>query len=199
MNFTTFFVLLSFVTATTITPGPNSVMIMASGVNFGFRRTTPHIAGVAMGVTLVLFLVGFGLSKILDEVPLLRSALMVLSTVYLLYLAWKIANAAPPKEQAGKARPLTFLQAVAFQWVNPKVWALGLSAATIYIPQHSLSLSLIVALTFGGVGIASNSFWARSGTVVRKYLSSHTHLRVFNIAMALLLVASLIPTFVQSD
>lgn len=197
MDVTTFFALAGFVTATTLSPGPNSVMIMASGVNFGFSRTIPHILGVATGVTSVITLVGFGLAQLLEEVPFLRSGLLVLSTAYLLYLAWKIANVAPPKEGLPKGAPLSFSQAATFQCVNSKVWALGLSAATFYVPHQSILLAVIVALTFGIVGLISNSMWAWSGTVLRKWLSHRRYLRVFNITMAILLVSSLYSVFMQ--
>ena len=117
------------------------------------------------------------------------------SAAYLLYLAWKIANAAPVSEADGAGTPFTFLQAVGFQWVNPKVWALGMAAVAIFAPQYIVSNVIIVALAFAVVGLVSNTSWAWFGTVIRRFLSNRKRLRVFNLCAALALVASLIPAF----
>lgn len=187
--------LLVFVTASTITPGPNSIMIMTSGVNFGLRKTIPHILGVAVGITIVITLAGIGLGTVLDLLPWLRVVMLFASAAYLLYLAWKIANAAPASETEGAGTPLTFLQALGFQWVNPKVWALGMAAVAIFAPQYTVSSVVVVALSFAGVGLVSNTSWAWVGTVIRRFLSSGRRLRVFNVCAALTLVASLVPAF----
>jgi threonine/homoserine/homoserine lactone efflux protein len=187
--------LLAFVTASTITPGPNSIMIMASGVNFGFARTIPHVLGVAVGITTVITLAGIGLGAILGLVPQLRFAMLVASATYLLYLAWKIANAAPAGGSMSVGTPFTFIQALGFQWVNPKVWALGMAAVAIYAPQNTTSSILLVALSFALVGLVSNTAWAWFGTVIRRFLSTGRRLRVFNVIAALSLVASLLPAF----
>jgi threonine/homoserine/homoserine lactone efflux protein len=187
--------LLVFVTASTITPGPNSIMIMASGVNFGFRKTVPHILGVAVGITIVITLAGIGLGAILDLLLWLSVGMLFTSAAYLLYLAWKIAKAAPVSETDGTGTPFTFLQAMGFQWVNPKVWAVGMAAVAIFAPQYIVSNVIIVALAFAVVGLVSNTSWAWFGTVIRRFLSSRERLRVFNLCAALALVASLIPAF----
>jgi threonine/homoserine/homoserine lactone efflux protein len=195
MDFSVLGPLLAFVTASTITPGPNSIMIMASGVNFGFRRTLPHIFGVAVGITIVITLAGIGLGAVLDLVPELRQAMLVASAAYLLYLAWKIANAAPASEADSAGTPLTFFQALGFQWVNPKVWALGMAAVAIFAPQYIPANVIIVALAFALVGLVSNSSWAWFGTIISHFLSTGKRLRVFNVCAALTLVASLVPAF----
>lgn len=168
---------------------------MASGVNFGFRQTVPHILGVAVGITIVITLAGFGLGAVLDLLPWLRLVMLFASAAYLLYLAWKIANAAPVSNTDGTGTPLTFLQAPGFQWVNPKVWALGMAAVAIFAPKFVVSNVIIVALTFAIVGLASNTSWAWFGTVIRRFLSNRRRLRAFNMCAALALVASLIPAF----
>lgn len=187
--------LLAFVTAATVTPGPNSIMIMASGVNFGFRKTLPHILGVAVGITIVITLAGIGLGVILELVPKLRFVMLVASTIYLLYLVWKIANAAPATTNDSTRTPLTFFQAIGFQWVNPKVWALGMAAVAIFAPQYQAVNIFAVALAFAIVGIASNTTWAWFGTVVRRFLLNGKHLRTFNLLAATTLIASAIPAF----
>lgn len=193
MDVSTFFAFVSFVMATTITPGPNSIMIMASGANFGFSRTMPHLLGVTVGAFVVITLVGVGLTNLLGVIPFLHTGLLTLSSLYLLYLAWKIANALPPKEGSQLGRPFNFLQAAAFQWVNPKVWGLGLTAITLYAPEKSLTSVTLIAFTFCAVSLASNLLWAWSGMAMRNWLSDGNRLRIFNITMAALLVASLYP------
>ncbi len=182
-----------FAVAATITPGPNNIMLMASGANYGFRRTVPHLLGITVGVSVLIILAGLGLMAALDTTPALHTALMAASIIYLLYLAWKIANAGVPQNSAANGRPFTFLQAAAFQWVNPKVWATGLSAITLYAPDTSFSSITLVAGILAAAGLSSNSLWAWIGTFVSSWLSTGTRLRVFNISMALLLIASLYP------
>lgn len=193
MDMATFFAVTAFVTATTITPGPNSIMIMASGVNFGFRRTSPHVLGVAAGVMMVIALAGLGLGRLFIIFPLLHGVLLLLSAGYLLYLAWKIANAVPPGSAVPSGQPLTFFQAAAFQWVNPKVWALGVTAVAFYVPEASPHWVLAVAVIFAVIGLASNSLWAWPGTLLRNWLSGSSRLRNYNRVSALLLIASLYP------
>ncbi|RVV97590.1 LysE family translocator [Mesobaculum littorinae] len=185
--------LLGFAFAATVTPGPNNLMLMASGANFGFRRTLPHMLGIAGGITLMALLVGVGLMALFEAVPSLNLVLKGLSVMYMLWLAFKIATAAPVKQSATGGRPLTFLQAAAFQWVNPKAWAMCMSAVTLYAPDRSLLSVAVVAGAFSVVCFPSISVWAWFGTVVRQWLSNPVRLRVFNIAMAALLVASLYP------
>ena len=187
--------MIAFVTASTITPGPNSIMIMASGVNFGFRSTLPHILGVAVGVTIVISLAGIGFGAVLELLPLVRLLLTAASVIYLLFLAWKIASAAPATETIEGGTPLTFVQALAFQAVNPKVWALGMAAVAIFAPGYSPASVIMVALTFAWVGLLSNTAWGWFGTIIRRFLSTRRRLRAFNILAALMLVGSLIPAF----
>ncbi|MCI0510774.1 threonine/homoserine/homoserine lactone efflux protein [Chromohalobacter marismortui] len=193
MNFSTLAALLGFALVTTATPGPNNLMLMASGANFGFRRTVPHMIGIVGGLTVLTLMAGVGLMALFDAFPLLRNVLEVISIGYLLWLAWKIATAAPLKDTATGGQPMTFWQAAAFQWVNPKAWAMGLSAITLYAPDRSLLSIALVASAFALVCFPAISIWAWLGTVVRHWLSSARRHRAFNIAMAVLLVASLYP------
>lgn len=193
MNFPTLAALLGFALVTTATPGPNNLMLMASGANFGFRRTVPHMIGIVGGLTVLTLMAGIGLMALFDAFPLLRNVLEVISIGYLLWLAWKVATAAPLKDTATGGQPMTFWQAAAFQWVNPKAWAMGLSAITLYAPDRSLLSIMLVAAAFALVCFPAISIWAWLGTVVRQWLSSARRRRAFNIAMAALLVASLYP------
>jgi threonine/homoserine/homoserine lactone efflux protein len=192
-----FIALLGFALVATVTPGPNNLMLMASGANFGFRRSIPHMMGITCGVSIMTLLVGCGLMALFDAVPALGDVLMVASIAYLLWLAFKIATAVPIKNRETGAHPMTFLQAASFQWVNPKAWAMCLSAITIYAPERSLISVALVAGTFAAVSFPSISVWTWLGTFIRQWLSSTKRLRVFNVTMATLLIASMYPLVAQ--
>ena len=188
--------LVAFAFISSITPGPNNLMLMASGTNFGLRRTLPHMFGVSLGFTLMVALVGIGIARIFETVPYAYLTLKTVSAVYLLYLAWKIARAAPPQDKsvAADGRPLTFLQAAAFQWVNPKAWAMALTAVSAYTTASAPIASLaIVVYVFWLINLPSISIWTVLGTQVRRFLGNPVRLRIFNVTAALLLVATLWP------
>ncbi|MEO3476765.1 LysE family translocator [Phaeobacter sp. CAU 1743] len=182
-----------FAFVSSITPGPNNLMLMASGANFGFRRTIPHMLGVALGFVFMVVLVGAGLVGIFEAFPVSYTVLKVASVAYLLYLAWKIANAGPAGTGEGKGNPMTFLQAAAFQWVNPKAWAMALTAISVYAPDQTLWAILLVAALFGAVNLPSVSSWTLLGQQMARVLTNPRRLMLFNWAMAALLVASLYP------
>ena len=184
-------VLFAFVTS--VTPGPNNLMLMASGANFGFRRTVPHMLGVSLGFVLMAFVVGVGLAGLFQTYPLTRTALEVVSVVYMLWLAWKIAHAAAPKDRQAGGTPMTFLQAAAFQWVNPKAWAMATNAVTLYTPDRSLWAVALVAVIFGAINLPSVSLWTLIGQQLRRVLTDARRLTLFNWTMAGLLVLSLAP------
>ena len=187
--------LFSFVSS--ITPGPNNLMLMASGANFGFRRTLPHMLGVGLGFTAMVTLVGLGLVGLFEAYPLSYEVLKVVSVVYLVYLAWKIATSAAPAGTEVSAdtqgKPITFIQAVLFQWVNPKAWTMALTALTVYAPSQNFLSVLLVAVVFGGINLPCVSLWALLGQQLQRLLTSRRRLVVFNVSMAVLLVVSLYP------
>lgn len=191
------FALVGFAFATSVTPGPNNMMLLASGVNFGLRRTVPHMLGVSLGHALMVFLVGIGLAGVFVAFPALSVVLKVASAVYMLWLAWKIATSAPKGPGAAAGRPFTFAQAAAFQWVNPKAWAMALSATTIYAPGPSVGAMALVAVVFAAVNLPSVAVWAALGQGLRRWLAEGARLRAFNITMAVLLVLSLWPVLVH--
>jgi len=193
MTLELFTALVAFALVTVITPGPNNLMLMASGANFGFRRTVPHMMGIGLGFPSMVFLVGIGVMQLFDRWPASYTILKVLSVAYLLYLAWKIANAAPPKDATAEGRPLTFLQAAAFQWVNPKAWSMALSAITLYAASRDLAAVLWVAGVYVAASVVSTTSWTVLGQQLRRLLATPARLRVFNWTMAVLLVATLIP------
>ncbi|MGA7780779.1 MAG: LysE family translocator [Paraburkholderia sp.] len=183
-----------FALVTSITPGPNNTMLLASGVNFGFRRTLPHLFGISAGVVLLMLSVGFGLGEAFTRFPVLYSALEIASVTYLLYLAWKIGTSGEVKLRKGERRPMKFFEALAFQWVNPKAWMMVLTAATtIHVSERFGSNVMLMALLFYVVGFPCICLWAGFGTAMREVLADPKRLRLFNVGMALLLVGSLYP------
>ena len=185
--------LATFAFVTVITPGPNNLMLLASGTNFGFARTIPHMLGVGLGFPLMVVCVGVGVMQIFDLWPVSYTILKVLSVAYLLYLAWKIAHAAPPKDASVQVRPLTFLQSAAFQWVNPKGWSMALSAITLYATGRDLAAVLWVGGVYVLVAVVSTTSWTVLGQQIRHLLKSEARLRAFNWVMAGLVFATLIP------
>ncbi|WP_050605306.1 LysE family translocator [Ruegeria sp. 6PALISEP08] len=193
MTYDILMALIVFAFVTSITPGPNNLMLMASGANFGFRRSIPHMLGIGLGFTIMVLLVGAGLVQVFDRYPVSYTALKIVSVAYLLYLAWKIAHAAPAKRSEASGIPMTFLQAAAFQWVNPKAWAMALTATTAYAPNQTLHAILLVALVFGAVNLPSVSTWTVLGQQMARVLTNPRRLVAFNWTMAALLLASLYP------
>ena len=191
MTYDVLLALAGFALATSITPGPNNLMLMASGANFGFRRTVPHMAGISLGHMFMIVLIGLGLIQLFEAFPLLYTAMTVASIAYLLFLAWKIANAAQPAKGEASGTPLTFFQAAAFQWVNPKAWFMALTAITVYAPSQNFGAILSVAAVFAMINLPSVSVWTWMGQQIRMLLTSQVRLRAFNWTMAALLVASL--------
>lgn len=185
--------LATFAFVTVITPGPNNLMLLASGTNFGFTRTIPHMLGVGLGFPLMVVCVGLGVMQIFDLWPVSYMILKVLSVGYLLYLAWKIAHAAPPKDIKVEARPLTFMQSAAFQWVNPKAWSMALSAITLYATGRDLAAVLWVGGVYVAAGAISTTSWTLLGQQIRHLLKTPSRLRAFNWVMAGLIVATLVP------
>jgi threonine/homoserine/homoserine lactone efflux protein len=184
-----------FAVVALFTPGPNNVMLMASGLNFGLPRTLPHVLGVSLGFTLMALLVGVGVGALFAAYPVLYTILKYAGAAYLLYFAWLIATATPRVEGTDvRRRPLTFLEAAAFQWVNPKGWVVAIGATATYAALAAFPLNMIVmALLFGVLGTMSALLWAWFGSGLQAVLRRAAAVRAFNIVMALLLVASLYP------
>ncbi|GIT90085.1 lysine transporter LysE [Jannaschia pagri] len=193
MTYDLFLGLAGFAFVSSITPGPNNLMIMASGANFGVARSWPHALGISGGFGAMIVLVGLGLAQAFEAVPMLRPLLATISVVYLLWLAWKIAHASAPDVAGAKGRPMTFLQAALFQWVNPKAWTMALTAVTLYSGGGALAV-LPVAVVFTVINLPSICCWLVLGVRMRRILTSPRRLRAFNWAMAGLLVASLWPS-----
>lgn len=189
--------LLAFAFATSVTPGPNVIMVAASAANHGVRATVPHMAGITVGFPVMIILVGLGLAGPFAASPTLHTALKWIGAAWIVWLAWKIARAGAPGEGVAKP-PLGFLGAAAFQWVNPKAWLLALAAIPAFTrPGGDLLVeTLVIAAAFLAVSPPSVAFWAVVGAGTGRILRSPRQLRTFNVAMAVLLVLSLVPAFV---
>lgn len=196
-----FLAIFLFCFASCATPGPNNLMLLASGVNFGFKRTLPHMMGINFGFGVMVFLVGLGLAKLFDIYPALHAVMKWGSIAFMLYLSWKIAMATAPQantDEASKAAvPMRWWQAAMFQWINPKGWAMGLAAISAYVPEQHGSASMphlvVLALMFIVVNIPVGMVWTLFGVRLRTWLADDTHRRWFNYGMAGTLVLSLVP------
>ena len=178
------------------TPGPNNIMLMTSGLNFGFRRTLPHFWGVDLGFALMTLLVGLGLAEIFVRAPVLLTVLKWVGAAYLVYLAVKIARSGPIKSGKAGAKPLTFLQAAAFQWVNPKAWIMAVTACATYTdPNRYIVGVLVITAVFALVTLPAIAAWISFGAVLQRWLGHPRNLAIFNYSMAALLIASLYPVF----
>jgi len=192
--------LLAFAFVSSITPGPNNIMLMASGATYGFRLTLPHMMGVALGFGAMVLLVGLGLASVFAAVPWLQDVVRVVGVGYLLYLAYKIGTARAISDKDASTRPITFTQAALFQWVNPKAWTMVVGAIGAYVPKEQPFKSVvIVALIFTLVNLPCITTWTVFGVGLRGVLKSPAALRAFNLTMALLLVLSLYPILREID
>ena len=192
------FVMFAFVMS--FTPGPNNVMLLSSGVTYGFRRTVPHIMGVTFGFAFMVAAVGFGLAAVFISYPVLETILKYLGAAYLIYLAVAIAMSGPVKaEEGGERRPMTFWGAAIFQWVNAKGWVMVIGTITAYAAIASFPFNIMIQTVISFLmGIGSTITWTLFGTALRPVLNSERAVRAFNIVMAILLLASLYPVFMHA-
>lgn len=191
--------LIPFAVSMTATPGPNNIIAMASGTNFGYWRTFPLIMGIVFGVSSMILCLGLGLGQLFTRYPDIHAVLKYLASAYLLFLAWKIATARGAADSKAQDRPMTFLQGALFQWVNPKAWVMAISAVTSFT-SPSLSpfvQALVICLVMTSVAIPAVSAWAAFGIGIARFLKSQQARRIFNIAAGGLLALSLIPVYLQ--
>ena len=190
--------LILFALAGSITPGPNTIMLTASGAAFGLRRSVPHIAGITLGFPVMLIAVGLGLGEVFTRYPMLHVALKYIGAAYLLYLAWRIASAAGADSREAGGRPLSFLEAAAFQWVNPKAWMLALSSIPAFTTvggNYYAELGLI-ALAFAAACVPACAAWCLFGVGIRQLVSSPGAARALNLALAAAVALSVILLFI---
>ncbi|SUI74366.1 LysE family translocator [Shewanella morhuae] len=178
-----------------ITPGPNNIMLMTSGVNFGVKRSIPHLMGISLGFPTMILAIGLGLSALFQTYPVIHQIIKVIGITYLLYLSWLIANSSSKMEGKTIAKPFSFIQAAAFQWVNPKGWIMTVGAiATFTSVQQDLTAQVItIATVFLCIAFPCALVWLGFGVVLKRLLKNPRQQKIFNISMAVLLVASIIP------
>lgn len=182
--------LMSFAFVTSVTPGPNNILLTASGIRFGLRRSLPHILGIQFGVAVQLAMCAFGIGLILLNTPILYWFIRAAGTTYLLYLAWSLRNSAAVNslETDAQAKPFTFRQAALFQFVNPKAWVMTVTAGSLFAPELNSRLSSIVVLcvVFAMVGGPSSGSWAVLGAAIKSYLTKPFWQHCFSTLMIIL-------------
>lgn len=193
MDTTLLLALFTFAFVSVGTPGPNNLMLLASGANFGVRRTVPHILGIAFGIFMLIGIIGLGLAQVFTTYPALERTLIYVSFAYMLWLAWGIAHSSAPDAKATPRKPFTFLQAVAFQWVNPKAWVMGITSQTSFALGDGWAAPFAVSVVFVITCMPLNSVWTWAGLQLQRVLSNPKRLVAFNWGMAALLIASFTP------
>jgi len=194
MSADTLLALVVFALVSAGTPGPNNMMLMASGVNFGFMRTLPHMVGIGVGFIALVVIVGLGLGTLLTSAPALHLVFQVACSGYLLLMAWRLAMSGSLGTASASAQPMGVVEAALFQWINPKAWAMALSTAAVYVDPANLGPSLAtVALVFGVIHFPTAGLWTGFGASLRGFLEEPRRLRAFNVTMAILLAASILP------
>jgi threonine/homoserine/homoserine lactone efflux protein len=188
-----------FAFVASITPGPNNLMLMTSGVKYGFGRTLPHLAGVILGFALMIAVVGLGLDVLFKRFPQILPIMRIAGSLYMVWLALKIALAKPIGEVEPGGRPIGFLAAAGFQWVNPKAWMMVLSALATYggvVDDYTSSVLFIAALS-ALITAPCSGAWTLFGASLSRLLTDPRVTRPFNWTMAALLVASIAPTLFE--
>ncbi|HBC7455093.1 TPA: LysE family translocator [Proteus mirabilis] len=199
MTFDIFLSLAIFSFVTSITPGPNNIMLLASGINFGLKRTMPHAIGVSLGFFVMLLAVGIGIGALIKSSPIIYNILKYLGALYLLWLAWKTAISHSVEQNSNKqGSPLTLLEAALFQWINPKSWMMAISGITLYTsPQYPYISMLLVAIIFTLINFPCVAIWATFGHGLRERLKNPKILKLFNFIMGGLLALSAISVLFQ--
>ncbi|NRQ41173.1 LysE family translocator [Rheinheimera sp. YQF-2] len=192
--------LVFFAFATSITPGPNNIMIMSSGVNYGVQKSLAHLAGIQTGFLLMLLAVGLGAGVVLQQQPMLHQWIKFIGSVYLLYLAWKIATAEPVQLATGSSKPLSFIQALLFQWVNAKAWVMITGAIAAFTSLHGVYWQqlVLIAAVFLLVGLPCTGSWLLFGAGLKRLLTAPRQRRWFNYVMGTLLALSVLPPLWQA-
>jgi threonine/homoserine/homoserine lactone efflux protein len=192
MTWDLFVALFTFAGISAWTPGPNNTILLASGINYGFKRTVPMVLGVAFGFPFMIGIVGLGLGKVFESYPIIYSTLKYVGSAYMLWLAWKIAKSTPSEANAAEKPPMSFMQGALFQWINPKAWVMAVTATSAYTLASDYHRGLaVVVTTFVLMGLTSASGWALFGAGLRDLMNDPRYFRQINIALAIALVVSI--------
>ena len=183
--------LIALAVATLFTPGPNNAMLAASGANYGYRRTLPHLLGVSIGFPVMMLCVGLLLGGLFQSSTIFRESLRWGGALILFWIAWKVATSAGTGAKQAAGRPFSFAQAAGFQWINPKAWAMAIAATSQFISEAApVATAAVTAGTFLALGLVSSSTWTLAGQALTRWLTTPARLRAFNLTMAALIVAS---------
>jgi len=186
----------SFAFASTMTPGPNNIMLLSSGLTFGYKRTIPHALGVNFGFPIMVICVGLGVGELFEVFPFIYNILKVVGMSYLLWMAWHIANTkGAPNTEKIKDKPFTFLQAALFQWVNPKAWMAAIASTAAFITDQQIAFIqvMIISFVFFVCAILSTNSWSLGGVLLKRFIQNNRLVQIFNITMAILIVGSILP------
>lgn len=194
-----FFAVIFFAFSTTITPGPNNVMIMSSGVNYGIKASISHWLGICLGFPFMVLLIGLGFGIVFEQYPNLHQIIKLMGIIYLVWLAWHIASAEPKRIEQGHSKPLNFYQAVLFQWINGKAWVMASGAIAAFTTLQGVYWQevLIITLAFLIVAFPCIGLWLICGVLLRKVLTKPLFQRIFNISMAVILLLSMVPVMLE--
>jgi threonine/homoserine/homoserine lactone efflux protein len=189
-----FISLMVFTFVSSVTPGPNNIMLFASGVNHGIKKSLPHYFGICGGFVFLVACVGFGLGALFKQSPLLHQILQIVGALYLVYFAWKIANSKSSSSSGEIRNPITFFEAALFQWINPKAWVMAIGSVAAFTIQTNIvsSIAMIIGMYFI-MGLFAMGIWLTLGVSLQSFLNSNKRQRIFNITMAILLLISIIP------
>ncbi|MDC5841945.1 LysE family translocator [Vibrio europaeus] len=188
-----------FAISSSVTPGPNNIMVMTSGVNFGVKKTMPLLLGICVGFTIMLLLVGLGFGQLFNLFPQLELVIKTIGTAYLLYLAWQIAQSGEVSASGGQSKPLSFMKGALFQWVNGKAWVVAIGAISAFttIGDTYMSQNLTIAMTFFVASFPCVGLWLMFGSLLSRYLQKPSYLRLFNLTMSILLAISVLPVVID--
>lgn len=188
-----------FTLSATTSPGPNNIMLLSSGLTYGYRRTLPHMYGIIIGFPLMVLLVGLGLGFVFEEFPIILEVLKVLGIIYLLYLAYKISKNKDTYDIKNKSKPFTFIEAALFQWLNPKAWIMAITAISVFVntSNNTFLQVVVVSLIFMFASIISSCTWTMGGVLIKKFIKSENAISKMNLIMASLLVLSILPIILE--
>jgi len=186
--------LMVFTFVASITPGPNNIMLFASGINHGVKKSLPHYFGICIGFLILVAAVGFGLGTLFKQSPFLHQVLKIFGALYLAYFSWKIGSANSAYGSSEIRSPITFLEAALFQWVNPKAWVIAIGAIATFTIQSRIAASIAtIIVMYFFMGLLAMGIWLTLGASLQRFLNSNKRRRLFNISMAILLLLSIIP------
>jgi len=194
-TYTMLFSIATFTLSTVLSPGPNNIMLLSSGLTFGYKKTIPHMLGIILGFPFMVLLIGLGLGFVFESYLFIFIALKYIGILYLFWMAYKIANNASRLDTTNNSKPFTFIQSAIFQWLNPKAWIMAVTSTSVFVTSsiYAYEQVFIIAFIYLLSGLVSTNGWTLGGVVLKKFIKDEKMIKIFNITMAILLVASILP------